>query len=216
MPTTERMPDRFSIADHLGDPEVQRGYQEQGAVVEAAALVRRMREAAGISQAALAARVGTSQAHLSMLERGVGRHGPTFLMLRKIAGACGQELDISLRPTHARAAPAAQPSPPLPTTAPRRFRPLSANDRLVVCRVHRAEPVTAGAGMFGAARETPIEGDVVAVGPDALTQPGVSISIRVVAGDRVLFGKWSGTEVSIDGEPLVVLTDDDIMGIIGG
>jgi len=95
MPATPR----FSLADHLDNPVVRQGYEEQGAVVEAAALVRQMRAAAGLSQAALATRIGTSQAHLSMLERGVGRHGPTFLLLHKIARACGQELEISVRPT---------------------------------------------------------------------------------------------------------------------
>jgi DNA-binding XRE family transcriptional regulator len=89
---------RFSVQDELTDPVMQRAYEEQGAVIEAAVLVRGMRETAGLSQAGLAALIGTSQAHLSMLERGVGRHGPTFLMLRKIAAACGQTMVISVRP----------------------------------------------------------------------------------------------------------------------
>jgi len=94
---------QFSIETELRDPAVREGYNEQDAVVRAAALVRSMREAAGLSQSALAAQIGTSQAHLSMLERGVGRQGPTFLILQKIATACGQELHISVLPVSRRA-----------------------------------------------------------------------------------------------------------------
>jgi len=94
---------RFSIEELLDDPIVRQGYDEQAAVVRAAALARGMREASGLSQTALAARIGTSQAHLSMLERGVGRQGPTFLMLHKIAAACDQELTISWHPAELRA-----------------------------------------------------------------------------------------------------------------
>jgi uncharacterized protein (TIGR02271 family) len=88
---------RFSIQEHLGDPEVRKGYEEQGAVIEAAHLIRQMREAAGLSQEALANRLGTSQSHLSALENGTGRQGPTFLMLSRIAEASGQKLQISAK-----------------------------------------------------------------------------------------------------------------------
>jgi chaperonin GroES len=209
-------PPRFSVGEHLSDPAVRQGYEAQDAVVEAAALVRGMREAAGLSQTGLAARLGTSQAHLSMLERGVGRHGPTFLMLRKIADACGQMLDISVWPAGLPSrAPAAAVTPFRRAV---RLQPL--RDRIVVRRIAAEERVAGGIIIPDAAREKPAEGEVVAVGPEvgregAAAAAGVAL-LDVRAGDRVLFGKSSGAEVKLGGEDLLIMNERDIMGIIEG
>ena len=93
MTIAEQMLDRL-----LEDPEVREGFDEQGAVVVAGKLVRDMRGGAGLSQRELAERIGTSQAHLSMIERGVGRYGPTFVLLNKIARICGLELQVTATP----------------------------------------------------------------------------------------------------------------------
>ena len=95
-----------------------------------------------------------------------------------------------------------------------KFRPL--HDRIVVKRITAEEKTTGGIIIPDTAKEKPMEGEVVAVGPGARNEQGQVVALDVKAGDRVLFGKWSGTEVKIDGEELLIMKESDIMGIIEG
>ena len=94
-----------------------------------------------------------------------------------------------------------------------KFRPL--HDRVVVRRVESEEKTKGGIIIPDTAKEKPQEGEVVAVGAGARDESGKVIALDVKAGDRVLFGKWSGTEVKLDGEDLLIMKEADIMGIIG-
>ena len=94
------------------------------------------------------------------------------------------------------------------------FRPL--HDRVVVRRVGSEEKTAGGIIIPDTAQEKPQEGEVVAVGPGGRTEDGKALPMAVKAGDRVLFGKWSGTEVTIDGEELLIMKESDIMGVITG
>ena len=95
-----------------------------------------------------------------------------------------------------------------------KFRPL--HDRVVVRRVDQDQKSAGGIIIPETAQEKPMEGEVVAVGTGTRTEDGKLIAMDVKAGDRVLFGKWSGTEVRIDGEDLLVMKESDIMGVIEG
>ena len=92
------------------------------------------------------------------------------------------------------------------------FRPL--HDRVVVRRIEESERSAGGIIIPDTAQEKPMEGEVVAVGPGGRDDAGKLIPIDVKAGDRVLFGKWSGTEVRIDGEELLIMKESDIMGVL--
>jgi len=93
-----------------------------------------------------------------------------------------------------------------------KFRPL--HDRVVVCRID-AEPKTAGGIIIPyTAQEKPQQGRVMAVGPGARDETGKLVPIDVKAGDRVLFGKWSGTEVKIDGVEYLIMKESDVMGVL--
>jgi chaperonin GroES len=92
------------------------------------------------------------------------------------------------------------------------FRPLG--DRVVVRRVKEDQKTPGGIIIPETAQEKPQEGEVVSVGPGALDEAGKRVAPEVKAGDRVLFGKWSGTEVKIDGQELLIMKESDIMGII--
>ena len=92
------------------------------------------------------------------------------------------------------------------------FRPL--HDRVVVRRVEAEEKTTGGIIIPDTAKEKPMEGEVVAVGPGARGEDGQIQPLDVKAGDRVLFGKWSGTEVKLDSEDLIIMKESDIMGSI--
>ena len=92
------------------------------------------------------------------------------------------------------------------------FRPL--HDRVVVKRVKEEEKTKGGIIIPETAQEKPQEGEVVAVGPGARDEDGERIALDVKVGDRVLFGKWSGTEVKIDGEDLLIMKESDIMGVV--
>lgn len=92
------------------------------------------------------------------------------------------------------------------------FRPL--HDRVVVRRVGSDEKTAGGIIIPDTAQEKPSEGEIVSVGPGGRTEDGKEIPMDVKPGDRVLFGKWSGTEVSIDGEELLIMKETDIMGVI--
>jgi chaperonin GroES len=93
-----------------------------------------------------------------------------------------------------------------------KFRPL--HDRVVVRRITAEEKTKGGIIIPDSAKEKPQEGEVVAVGPGGRDESGKLTPIDVKAGDRVLFGKWSGTEVKIDGEELLIMKESDIMGVI--
>ena len=92
------------------------------------------------------------------------------------------------------------------------FRPL--HDRVLIRRVEAEEKTPGGIIIPDTAQEKPMEGEVVAVGPGARGEDGKVQPLDVKAGDRVLFGKWSGTEVKLDGEDLIIMKESDIMGII--
>ena len=93
------------------------------------------------------------------------------------------------------------------------FRPL--HDRVVVRRVESEAKTKGGIIIPDTAKEKPQEGEIVAVGSGARDDSGKIVPLDVKAGDRVLFGKWSGTEVKIDGEELIIMKESDIMGVLG-
>ena len=93
------------------------------------------------------------------------------------------------------------------------FKPL--HDRVLVKRVQSDEKTKGGLIIPDSAKEKPAEGEVVAVGEGARKDSGELIASAVKAGDRILFGKWSGTEVTLDGQELLIMKESDIMGIIG-
>ena len=93
-----------------------------------------------------------------------------------------------------------------------KFRPL--HDRVVIKRIEAEEKTSGGIIIPDTAKEKPQEGEVIAVGPGGRDESGKLIPIDVKVGDRVLFGKWSGTEVKIDGNDLLIMKEADIMGVI--
>ena len=93
-----------------------------------------------------------------------------------------------------------------------KFRPL--HDKVVIRRLSAEEKSRGGILIPDTAQEKPQEGEVVAVGPGAFNDAGVITPLQVRAGDRVLFGKWSGNEVKIDGEELLIMKESDLMGVI--
>ncbi|MEI6558813.1 MAG: co-chaperone GroES [Rhodospirillaceae bacterium] len=92
------------------------------------------------------------------------------------------------------------------------FRPL--HDRVVVKRLEGALKTKGGLIIPDTAKEKPQEGEIIAVGPGARDESGKIIALDVKTGDRILFGKWSGTEVKIDGEEFLIMKESDIMGIL--
>ena len=94
------------------------------------------------------------------------------------------------------------------------FRPI--HDRVVVRRIDADEKTAGGIIIPDTAKEKPQEGEVVSAGPGARNEKGELVPLELKAGDRVLFGKWSGTEVKIDGEDLLIMKESDILGIIEG
>ncbi len=95
-----------------------------------------------------------------------------------------------------------------------KFRPL--HDRVVVRRLDAEEKTAGGIIIPDTAKEKPMEGEVIAAGPGARNEQGQLVPLDVKAGDRILFGKWSGTEVKIEGEELLIMKESDIMGVIEG
>jgi chaperonin GroES len=95
-----------------------------------------------------------------------------------------------------------------------KFRPL--HDRVVVRRLEQEEKTAGGIIIPDTAKEKPMEGEIIAAGPGARNETGQLVPLDVKVGDRVLFGKWSGTEVKIDGEDLMIMKESDVMGIIEG
>lgn len=94
-----------------------------------------------------------------------------------------------------------------------KFRPLG--DRVLVRRTDAEEKTAGGIIIPDTAKEKPMEGEVVAVGSGARDENGKPVALEVAAGDRVLFGKWNGTEVKVDGEELLIMKENEILGIIG-
>ena len=94
------------------------------------------------------------------------------------------------------------------------FRPL--HDRVLVRRVEEDEKTAGGIIIPATAKEKPMQGEVIAVGPGARDDSGKLVPLEVRKGDRVLFGKWSGTEVKIDGQELLIMKESDILGIVEG
>ena len=92
------------------------------------------------------------------------------------------------------------------------FRPL--HDRVVVKRLEGEEKTKGGIIIPDSAKEKPQEGKIVAVGPGARDESGKLVPLDVKAGDRILFGKWSGTEVKVDGEDLLIMKESDVLGIV--
>ena len=93
-----------------------------------------------------------------------------------------------------------------------KFRPL--HDRVLVRRVEQEAKTKGGIIIPETAKEKPQEGEVVAVGPGARNEDGEIVALDVKAGDRILFGKWSGSEVKVDGEELLIMKESDILGIV--
>ena len=92
------------------------------------------------------------------------------------------------------------------------FRPL--HDRVLVRRIEQDEKTAGGIIIPDTAKEKPQEGEIMAVGPGGRDEKGLRIALDVSVGDRVLFGKWSGTEVKIDGDDLLIMKESDILGIV--
>jgi chaperonin GroES len=93
-----------------------------------------------------------------------------------------------------------------------KFRPL--HDRVVIRRVDQEGKTTGGIFIPDTVQEKPMEGEIIAVGPGARDERGTVVPLDVKQGDRVLFGKWSGSEVKLDGEDLLIMKESDIMGVI--
>ena len=95
-----------------------------------------------------------------------------------------------------------------------KFRPL--HDRVVVCRIESDERTAGGIIIPDTAKEKPQEGEIIAAGPGGRDEAGKLTPLDVKKGDKILFGKWSGTEVKIDGEELLIMKESDIMGVLEG
>ena len=93
------------------------------------------------------------------------------------------------------------------------FRPL--HDRVLVRRIEAAEKTSGGIIIPDTAKEKPQEGEIVSAGPGTRSENGTMMPLDVKTGDKILFGKWSGTEVKIDGEDLIIMKESDVLGIIG-
>jgi chaperonin GroES len=93
-----------------------------------------------------------------------------------------------------------------------KFRPLQ--DRVVIRQIEQEEKTSGGIFIPDTAKEKPMEGEVVAAGPGARSKDGKIQQLDVKVGDRVLFGKWSGTEIKLDGEDLMIMKESDLMGVI--
>ncbi len=94
------------------------------------------------------------------------------------------------------------------------FRPL--HDRVVIRRITAEEKTVGGIIIPDTAQEKPMQGEVIAVGPGARNEQGQVVTLDLKAGDKILFGKWSGTEVKLDGEELLIMKESDVMGVIEG
>src|SRR5882672_1625317 len=135
------------------------------------------------------------------------------------ASPCGEKSRPLCRDQAARGVPRAAAFHPSvhissPGGYPMKFRPL--HDRVVVKRIDAEEKTAGGIIIPDTAKEKPSQGEIVAVGPGGRDEAGKLIPIDLKVGDTVLFGKWSGTEVKIDGQDLLIMKESDIMGVIVG
>jgi chaperonin GroES len=124
---------------------------------------------------------------------------------------------VNIRSRDARQLPAnagnkANDPPKLQEETPMKFRPL--HDRVVVKRIDAEDKSAGGIIIPDTAKEKPSEGEIIAVGPGGRDEAGKLIPIDLAVGDRVLFGKWSGTEVKLDGVELLIMKESDIMGVL--
>src|SRR5687767_2141075 len=103
--------------------------------------------------------------------------------------------------------------PPANRSAPMTFRPL--HDRVLIRRIEAAEKTAGGIIIPDTAQEKPQEGEVVAVGTGTRAENGSITPLDLKAGDKILFGKWSGSEVKLDGEDLLIMKESDVLGIVG-
>ncbi len=122
-------------------------------------------------------------------------------------------LFLSLNPFAAASAQFGEPGSPRTEGIDMAFRPL--HDRVVVERLEGEEKTKGGIIIPDTAKEKPQEGKVIAAGPGGRDESGKIIPLDVKAGDRILFGKWSGTEVKIDGKDLLIMKESDILGVVG-
>ena len=95
-----------------------------------------------------------------------------------------------------------------------KFKPL--HDRVVIRRIEEAGKSQGGIIIPDTAKEKPTEGEVIAVGPGKRDEKGVVVPLELKKGDRILFGKWSGSEIRLDGEDLLIMTETDVMGVVEG
>ena len=95
-----------------------------------------------------------------------------------------------------------------------KFRPL--HDRVMIRRIDPEAKTTGGILIPDTAQEKPMEGEIVAVGPGARNEKGTLVPLEVKKGDRILFGKWSGSEIKLDGEDLLIMKESDVMGVLEG
>ncbi len=141
-------------------------------------------------------------------------YGPAYVKSFDIFGAFEEKFWHSYH-SSAKGAMSGMRSPYAPAAEriPMKFRPL--HDRVVIRRAEGDLKSKGGIIIPDTAKEKPQEGEVIAVGPGARDDSGKLIPLDVKAGDTILFGKWSGTEVQIDGEELLIMKESDIMGIVG-
>jgi chaperonin GroES len=161
------------------------------------------------------------------------RHGQTRALEIEQEGACDQLLNwdrfgtplqrvlaaaiygaLETRAERQGMSPGCRASQGQPGAKLMKFRPL--HDRIVIRRIEGEDKTKGGIIIPDTAKEKPQEGEVIAVGPGARDESGKLVPLDVKAGDRVLFGKWSGTEVKIDGEDLLIMKESDVMGVIEG
>src|SRR5215203_5478899 len=133
---------------------------------------------------------------------------PALLTAQVCAPKCGASLALFTRECQRQVQPCRKRG-----LRPMGFRPL--HDRVLVRRVEADEKTTGGIIIPDTAKEKPQEGEVISVGTGARADDGKVTPLDVKAGDKILFGKWSGTEVKIDGEDLIIMKESDILGIVG-
>src|ERR687894_369543 len=138
----------------------------------------------------------------------------TLPRLSEVPYADGGPLLFVFRPGRGHSVATNKQTPRAPGEDRMKFRPL--HDRVLVRRVNAEEKTTGGIIIPDTAKEKPQEGEVIAVGAGTLNERGELRPLDVRAGDRILFGKWSGTEVRLEGEELLIMKESDIMGILEG
>ena len=160
-----------------------------------------MRTRAGLNQTELAKLCQSTQSYISELENGTGKQGPTFTMLKRIARACRADLSIAILGGYRASSQSFHGHRPL-------------HDRVLIRRAPSESESAGGIIIPETAQDAPSEGEVLAVGSGTKSEEGRILPLDVSVGDRVLFGKWSGAEVRIDDEELLIVNESDILGVI--